>query len=412
MTSLRILIYGINFWPEPIGVGKYTGELSEALGAAGHEVRVVTAPPYYPNWQVRHEYRRPWYRSETSSPSIRIIRCPLWVPSNPTGLTRLLHLLSFALSSLPVVLSQRLWRPDTVIVVVPTLFCVPGALLASIGSRAKRLVHVQDLEVDAAFELGIVRSGFVWSLVLRAERWLLSRFDVVSSVSSRMLARLASKGIPERKLVLLPNWIHTEQIRPGSSTTDFRFEWGLEQESVVALYSGSIGEKQGLEVLLEAGSRLEDDSSIRFVVCSEGPTFERLKKKYARLSNVLWRDLVPPEKLNDLLNTADMHLLPQRADAGDLVMPSKLTGMLASGRPIVATAAAGTEIALVVEGRGIVVPPGDVEAMEKAIRQLSGDADLRRRLGAAARRYAEEHLAKDAILGRFEADLQRLTRHP
>lgn len=410
MNRLKVLVYGLNFSPEPTGIGKYTGELVEALCAAGHEVRVVTAPPYYPRWQVWKGYRRFWYGTESPSANLKILRCPLWVPAKPTGRTRLLHLLSFAITSLPVILWQRLWRPESIIVVVPTLFCVPGALLAMMGSRAKRIVHVQDLEVDAAFDLGIVPSRALRNGVLRAERWLLSRFDVVSSISRGMLERLSDKGIPDHKLMQLPNWFRSEQIQSGAGIAEFRFEWGLDQKHVIAFYSGSIGEKQGMEILLDAAAELEAEESVQFVICAEGPAAQRLQSQYGHLSNVVWRGLVPQERLDELLTTADIHLLPQRVDAADLVMPSKLAGMMASGRPVIATAAPGTEVAEVVEGRGVVVPPGNVEGIVAAIRLLAKDKELREKYGAAAREYAVEHFDKERILSRFERELVERVR--
>jgi colanic acid biosynthesis glycosyl transferase WcaI len=287
---------------------------------------------------------------------------------------------------------------------------VPGASLAFVGSRAKRIAHVQDLEVDAAFELGLVRSRLLRKSVLRIERWLLSHFQIVASVSARMLDRLAEKGIPEKKLMLLPNWIRTEEIRPGTSKTTFRFEWSVSADSVVALYAGSIGEKQGMETLLDAASQLENERQLCFIVCSQGPHYERLKGVYGHLSNVIWRDLVPSERLGDLLNLADIHLLPQRADAADLVMPSKLTGMFASGRPVVATALPGTQVAEAVTERGLVVPPGDSRELAKAIWTLAYDQPLRERMGAAAREYAVSHFDMEQILDRFQTELGRLVR--
>jgi colanic acid biosynthesis glycosyl transferase WcaI len=408
VPRVRILVHGINFAPEPTGIGKYAGEMAEALCSAGHAVRVVAAPPYYPQWKIREGYRRPWYNKESSSPDLTVFRCPLWVPARPTGLKRLLHLVSFAISSFPIVLWQRTWRPDVIIVVVPTLFCVPAALLAAWGTRAKTVIHVQDLELDAAFDLGLVRSKWLRAVARKVERWLLNRFDVVSSISARMLDRLNDKGVPREKLLLFPNWIDTADIKPGSEVSSYRQEWGIAPDTVVALYSGSLGEKQGVEALLEAARQLGDSVDIRFVVCSDGPAFRRLKLAYAACPNITWRELVPAERLNDLLNLADIHLLPQRADAADLVMPSKLTGMLASGRPVVATALPGTQVAEVVEGRGLVVPPGDVNALVQAIRDLASDARLRESLGAAGREYALEHLDRNAILSRFETQLRDL----
>jgi colanic acid biosynthesis glycosyl transferase WcaI len=108
---VKVLILALNYAPEPIGVGKYTGEFAEWLTARGHSVRVVTAPPYYPTWRVAagHEARR--YRVEEIGRA-EVLRCPLWVPSDPSALRRILHLASFALSSaLPALWRALAWRP-------------------------------------------------------------------------------------------------------------------------------------------------------------------------------------------------------------------------------------------------------------------------------------------------------------
>ena len=110
---MKILLYGINFSPELIGIGKYTGEMAAWLAARGHEVRVVTAPPYYPAWAVSPGYSGRAWRTERWQ-GVTVLRCPLWVPRKPSGLKRLLHLASFAASSLPVLLAQALWRPQVV----------------------------------------------------------------------------------------------------------------------------------------------------------------------------------------------------------------------------------------------------------------------------------------------------------
>jgi colanic acid biosynthesis glycosyl transferase WcaI len=126
------------------------------------------------------------------------------------------------------------------------------------------------------------------------------------------------------------------------------------------------------------------------------------------LSNIHWLPLQPSERLNALLNAADIHLLPQRADAADLVMPSKLTGMLASGRPIVTTAARGTQVAQVVSTAGVVVPPGDAASFAAAIARLAEDPERRVSLGRLAREHALKHLDRDAVLEGLEVALVAL----
>lgn len=419
---MRILIHGINFHPEAAGVGKYTGEMANWLAAGGHEVRVVTAPPHFPQWRVPLEYcawrydrqqlrvpARPGPVLGVQFPSevknVEVFRCPIWVPKSPNGLKRLLHLASFALSSLPVILLQMRWHPDLVLSVEPTFFCAPQALLAAQWFGAKAWLHIQDFEVDAAFEFGDLANSRGLDLALAIEYWLLRRFDRVSAISQEMVGRLKRKGVDASRCVLFPNWVDAKIIFPFPHPSSFRSELGIAEDTIVALYSGSMGKKQGLDLLLDAARQLSHRSDLRFVFCGEGPYRQFIFEKCQALSNVTLLLLQPSERLNDLLNLADIHLLPQRADAADLVMPSKLTGMLASGRPVVATAHPGTQLAAAVQGLGIVVPPGDTDAFAAAILTLAADKDLRVSQGQQARRYAVTHLDTPVILDRFERTL-------
>ena len=405
---MRILLYSLNYAPEPIGIGKYTGELAPWLAARGHEVHVVTTPPYYPAWRIGAGYRAAAWRSE-SADGVRVYRCPLWVPRRASGARRLAHLASFALSSLPVVVSQGLaWRPDVVGVVEPALFCAPGAWLAARLGGARVWLHIQDFEVDAAFELGLLAVGWRQRLAGVVERWLMRRFDLISTISPRMVHRLAAKGVAPRKAAYFPNWVDPDTIRPLEHTSPLRAELGLGAEAIVALYAGNIGEKQGMEKLVQVARCLRDQPDIVVVLCGEGAAAQRLAGLARGVPNLRLLPLQPPQRLNDLLNLADIHLLPQRADAGDLVMPSKLGGMLASGRPVVTGARPDTQLARAVAGCGAVVAPDDAEAMAKAVLDLARDAEERTRLGRAARAAALSDWDRERILTRFEQTLREL----
>nr|WP_249115829.1 glycosyltransferase WbuB [Azoarcus sp. L1K30] len=402
-----MLIYSLNYAPELTGIGKYSGEMAAWLAAAGHEVRVITAPPYYPDWKVSAGYSA-WRYSLTARDNVLVWRAPLWVPAKPSGLKRLLHLASFAASSFPLMLRQMFWRPDVVWVVAPALACVPGALLCARLSGAKAWLHVQDYEVDAAFDMGLVKGRGIRKMALGVERWLMRRFDRFSTISGRMLALAHGKGVDADRAVLFPNWVDLSAIAPPvadaevSEASGYRGEWGVSREQLVALYSGNMGGKQGLEVLADTARLLSDEPGVQFIFCGNGAGRADLESRCEGLPNVRFLDLQPLERLGELLGAADIHLLPQRADAADLVMPSKLTGMLASGRAVIATANPGTELAAVVEGCGLVVPPESPAAMAGAIRKLMDEPGLRLSLGAQGRRYAEEHIDKQTVLSRFE----------
>ncbi|WP_207004560.1 glycosyltransferase WbuB [Trinickia mobilis] len=401
---MKILIYGLNYAPELTGIGKYTAEMAEALVLLGHDVRVVCAPPYYPEWRVAQDYSPLRYRCEVVR-GVHVWRAPLWVPAQPSGATRMMHLASFALSSLPLLLRQAFWCPDVVMTIAPALMCAPAAAALARLTGAKSWLHIQDFEVDAAFNLGLLKGAKAARIARAVERALMRRFDVVSSISNRMVERAQRLGVDADKTFSLPNWVDTKVIYPLGRASGYRQELDIPAGNKVVLYSGNMGAKQGIEFLAAAAARLVERTDISFVFCGDGATKAELMKRCNGLPNCRFIALQPAERLNELLNLADIHVLPQRGDAADLVMPSKLTGMLASGGAIIAMARPETELYAAVAPRGVVVPPENVEALAGAITGLADDPLRRVRLGAAARRFAEETLAPAAVLGRLDARL-------
>jgi colanic acid biosynthesis glycosyl transferase WcaI len=411
-----VLLYGINFYPELTGTGKYTGEMAEWLARHGHSVDVVTGHPYYPEWKVA-DGSAGWKYERCDMPGteglVQVLRCPLWVPGRVTGLTRLLHLATFAMSS-TLGLFWGLWRrPDLIFVVVPTLMQVPQAVVLSKLAGVSNWLHVQDFEVDAALDMGLVkgaaeRGGFLRRAAWWWESFWMKRFDRVSTITPAMTRRLKIKGVPPDRVVELPNWVSLQGIYPIAKAATMRAELGIGEDDVVVLYSGNMGEKQGLDLVVEAASALKAHRHIRFLLAGTGAARQRLEKSAATLGNVTWLPLQPLSKLNALLGSADIHVLPQRADAADLVMPSKLTGMLASGRAIVGTAQADTQLGDVLDKVGVRVEPGDPAGLSWALLSLANDAQRRATLGAKGRRFAEETLDKDAILGGFVQQVSTL----
>ena len=409
---MKIVLLSMNFAPELTGIGKYSGEMAGALAERGYEVTVVCAPPYYPQWALQPGYSNRRYQREQPGVGLTVIRCPVWLPKRLGGLNRLLHLASFALSSFPVMLRLVLWRPDVVFVVAPALFSAPAGWITARLSGAKVWLHVQDLEMDAAFELGMLKGKFLLGAMKAAERSLMRGFDVVSTISKRMLRQLASKGVPMDRTELLPNWVDLQVVHPTDRSQALRDDLGISADQFVCLFSGTINRKQGLGVLIEAARMLAGDPRIVLVICGYGELRPALETAASDLPNVRFMDLRPASELNALLNMADIHLLPQLRGAADLVMPSKLTGMLASGRPIIAAAIPGTEIASVLEGRGIVTEPECAQGFADAILELVTDTPRRVACGTAARAYAERALDSGVLFGRLDARLRAVRRLP
>lgn len=402
------MVVGLNYAPEPVGIGPYTAGLAEALVRRGHAVHAVVGKPYYPQWRTDPAFAGGGWRQDSEA-GVTITRCPHYVPATPTGLKRILHLASFALSALiPALRTARAERPQVVIAIAPALFSVVTAWLAARLVGAKLWVHVQDFEVEAALATDLMAST---GPAARLARWTESRIlglaDMVSTISPQMCAKLAAKGIPPARVIEVRNWADA-RFRPDPAGAEaIRAEWGLAGKTV-ALYSGNIARKQGIEILVDAAQLLAARDDLVFVICGEGPNRAELNARAAGLANVQLHDLQPAARMGAMLTLADVHLLPQIAGAADLVLPSKLTNMLASGRPVIATTVPGTGLYDEVTGCGAVSPPGDAQALAAAITQLLGDPAARAEMGAAASQRAVERWSQDAIIDRMEFALIRL----
>lgn len=375
LKGKSVLIYGMNYAPEMAGVGRYTGEIAELAAGQADAVTVVTTPPHYPGWKVQGDFKNAY--STAAEGKVTVKRVPLFLREKMGGIWRLIAPLSFAATSAPVVFWQIITRrPDVVMCVEPTLFAAPVALLAAKLVGARTVLHVQDLEVDAAFAVGHLKNaGWLKKLGGLYERVTLRRFDKIVTISTRMAEKLAEKTRQPDRLAIVRNWVDLEHLYPLDRASTYRETLGYSADDFVVLYSGNIGAKQGLDTLLEAAMALETNRKIRFVIAGEGPAKADLMARYSALTNVRFLPFQPYSELNEFLNLADLHALPQDRGAADLVLPSKLGGMLASGGQVVVTADPGTELADFLDGNAIVTPPGDAGALAEAIDQASRTGD-------------------------------------
>ncbi|SEL24646.1 WcaI family glycosyltransferase [Parapedobacter koreensis] len=410
---MRILIFGINYSPELTGIGKYTGEMGAWLAARGHDVAVVTAKPYYPEWDVHLAYKGTGWMTERID-GVTVHRVPLYVPKEVTSKKRILHEFSFLGGILPKWFGLLLKKKyDVVINITPPFHLGFYAWLYAKMKDAKLVTHIQDLQVDAAKELGMISNERLLNLMFKAEKHLLTSSDVVSSISLGMKKKILAKGVLDQKYIMFPNWVDEQTIKPLTKMQSLRDEWGIPLTDTVVLYSGNLGEKQGLEIIIDAAKQFSDRPDVHFIICGSGGARGRLKAmaEQAGLKQIRFYPLQPYEKLSALLATADVHLVLQKKSASDLVMPSKLTGILAAGGCSIVSALPGTSLYEIVDIHhlGILIEPESVEALTNGLQQAL-DTDLspyRER----ARQYAERFLSKEQVLQEFERNLVRLTSH-
>lgn len=399
---MKILIYGLHFKPDLIGIGKYTGEMADWLHQEGHDIRVITAPHFYPEWQLKN---RQWYIIKDKT-NYTVWRCPVYVPNKPKGLTRLLHSMSFAISSIPILFSNLTWKPEYVISIEPPFLISPTALLYSKLTRSKSILHIQDLEIDAAYSLNILKRGILYKLIKKFEKFILNRFDVISTISPGMKNEINKKGINDKKMYILPNWADVEKIYPEIDNKGLKEKLNLINKKNIILYSGNMGKKQNLDIIIDVAEMFNSiNQDMTFLMVGDGATKDRLEKEVLKrnISNIIFFPLQPIEDLGALLTIADIHLITQDKNLSDYVLPSKLTNILSAGGVSLIAANKETQLSKLVNEYeiGYLVSPDSKEELYKAINDLLNNSSLRRTISKNARRYAVNYLSKDKIMSNF-----------
>lgn len=409
---MRILIYSYNYHPEPIGIAPLMTELAEGLVKRGHEVRVVTGMPNYPERQIYSRYRGKLYTTEQRH-GVTIQRSYVWIRPRMGLLTRILLDGSFMLTSL--VQALRGWRPDVILLTVPPLpICIPSALLRLIYN-CPVVINLQDILPEAAVKLGIIRNRWAIRAFERLEQFAYRTADAISVISEGFTENLLGKGVPSGKIYCIPNWVDVNFIRPmRRDPNTFRERYQLKGKFVV-LYAGNIALTQGMETVIRAAALLRTLPDIVFVIIGEAKARQRLQKlcDICQACNVRLLPFEPREALPQMLAAADVGLMVQKRHVVSFNMPSKFQVLLASGRPVIASVPLnGMAARAVAQSQGgIVLPPEQPDMMAETIRKLYGDPHQCKTLGAQGRHYAMQHYSLEQALDAYEAlFMEQVTR--
>lgn len=408
MKNKRILLIGGNFYPESTGIGKFNGEMVDWLSLEGNDCSVISTYPYYPFWELQAPYRYEsyWFKTEkrilSEKDSIKIYRCPHYIPKIPCGKKRIFSDMSYFISAFFQIFFLLFKKKyDYVITVAPPFQLGLLGLLYKWIKNAKFIYHVQDLQIDAAHKLGMIKSATLVKVMFGIERFILKHSDHVSSISEGMIKNLKAKY--KRPILLFPNSVDIKSYYPIVQTNETRGEFDLSINDKVVLYSGAIGEKQGIQTLLHAAKKLSNIENLKFIICGAGPYKNNLilLAKEMNLSNVIFLPLQPREIFNKFLNLADIHLILQKVNANDLVLPSKLTNILSVGGIALVAAEPDTSLHSIIYKNkiGIIIEPENVDVLSAAIINEINNPQVQLRNNARA--YAENHLTINKVLSKY-----------
>lgn len=407
---MNILIHGINYTPELTGIGKYTGEMGAWLAKKGHNVDVITAMPYYPEWSKKESYKNKWWFKEIIA-GASIYRCPLFVPKKVTGASRMIHEFSFLVSSSFYWFLFLFKKYDIIFTPYPPLIIGFWPWLYKVfHPKSTWVFHIQDLQVDAARELGLIKNKTALSILEKIELFWLKKCDVVSSISEGMKNRILSKGIDASKYIMLANWAETDIIKPLPISESMRAELGIPLHSKVVLYSGNLGEKQGVELLIDVAAEFNAQPDILFVIAGEGASKIRLMEYAAtsNVTNVLFLPLQTYNKLVYFLACADIHMVIQKKSAADLVLPSKFMSILSAGGVALVTTEPGTSLYNMITNYSLahICEAENKMALFESINTILSNNQTP--IKNNARTFAEKHLSIDSILDTF---IQNFTKN-
>jgi colanic acid biosynthesis glycosyl transferase WcaI len=402
---LRIAILGLHYSPEPTGNAPYTASLAAGLLRHGHDVRVITAHPHYPEWRVRDGYGG-WRHTETIH-GVAVTRLSHYVPPQPSGIRRLLSELSFGAR----LLVERWGSPDVVLLVSPALFssAVAGLRMRLTWRRPAHAVWVQDL-----YSLGVVETGQGGGAIARVMRAVesatLRSAHGVAVIHDRFRDYVVDElGVDHPRVEVIRNWSHVQPaVAVDRSAMRARFGWG---DETVVLHAGNIGAKQGLENVVEA-ARLADlaGSPIRFVLLGDGNQRAAVRAAATGIRSVQFIDPLPDGEFEQMLASADVLLVNERPGMAEAAVPSKLTSYFSTGLPVIAATDAGsvTSGEIATSGGGVRVDAGRPQDLVDAVLDMRADPDGRAEYGAAGRRFRETTLGAEAAIARYASWLTAL----
>jgi colanic acid biosynthesis glycosyl transferase WcaI len=412
----RVLVLTLLFPPDGVSTAQIVGDLVIDLATHGHELTVFTTTPHY-NRDVVAETLQPlrnWWgpvlrRSTYHGVPVYHVRVPR------KGRSVVMRLVAWSVFHAVSTIASFAYGPGTQLIFAPSPPLTMGLNAWLIG-RLKRcpfIYNVQEIYPDIAISLGALRNRALIRLAFSLERFVYSRAAAITVIAPRMRERLLTKGVPERKLKVIPNSVDLAQMSLKARDNAFAREYGLLDGFIVS-YAGNLGPAQGLETVLDAAAQLQTSDGPLIVFIGGGIFEATLRARIAalHLTNVRLLPHQPYARVPEIYAASDICLVPQAAGTGSEAIPSKIYRIMACGRPVIATADAHSDLAHLVNesGCGEVVLPGDPAALASRIKDAIDHPQRWAARGAEGRAYVERHYSRTAIARVYEALISAVAR--
>jgi colanic acid biosynthesis glycosyl transferase WcaI len=415
---MRITVIGINYHPETTGIGPFNTGLCEYL-KKGHDVEMITTFSYYPLWKKLPGEEKVLTRTDDIN-GVKVHRGWHYVPAKATAIKRMIHELTFIASSFLRALFSK--APDVYVVVSPPL--LSGLAIGIVAKLKGRpiLFHIQDLQPDAAVWLGMLTQGWLIKSLYWFEALTYRWMDVVSGITPAMVKVLLDKNLPPEKVKLLPNWIPIGMDSPiperrTEEALAVRRKLGVADHTFLAVYSGNLGSKQGLDVLLDTANELKKlkipAEDITLMICGDGAEKARLieQAESMQLDNLIFTPLLPYEDYQAMLTSIDISLVTQVLGSGKAFFPSKVLSILAAGCPILAVCDDESPLheSLQDAAAGVTAHPDEPQSIAKQLQTLASDRDTLSSYSKSGFNWVKR-FSPETVLADFEAVLEALKK--
>jgi glycosyltransferase involved in cell wall biosynthesis len=396
----RLLVLNQYYWPGFEATAYLLSQLCEAM-AEDFDVRVVTGRLAIPPTGPGH----------TTHNGVEIVRVRSTAFDRSNLVLRAANYVTYLVASLSAALRSP--RADVVLCMTDPPIIADVALLVARRFRAPLVVVSQDVFPEIAVELKRLENKALIEVLRTLIAYYLRRADRIVAIGDTMRRRLIEKGAPSDRIEVIPNWVDTQAIRPMAKDNDWSRENGLADRFVV-MHSGNIGHAQNLDALVRATTFLRDLDDLVVAIIGGGARHAELLALTDRLEadRVSFLGYQPRDVLSLSLSSADVHVVGLAPGLSGYVVPSRLYGILAAGRPVIVAADEESETARVVssEGCGVVVPPGRPELLAQAIRAAhDGELDLAE-MGERGRAYVVREADRSVAFERYGRILHELAR--
>ncbi len=399
---MKLLIVTNYFPPEIGGASHLYYELAESLSQKGNSVTVITGFPRY-NVSKAESGRRAGLCSVEKMGKIDVMR--VFIPSMPRNVLFLRGLEHFTVAF------SLFWgglfakKADVILVYSPPLTLALAACWLGKLRKMRVVVNVQDLFPQEAIDLGLLKSSFLIDLFFKMEKLVYRLADAVAVHSHGNANYVKSKENRVKRVEVVPNWIDLDRLKPAGKENAFRQEYNLGKKFIVS-YAGTMGWCQDTGTIIRAAALLRDKEDILFLLVGEGVEKEGMVRDALslKLTNVVFLPMQPWDKYPQVLQASDLCLVNLKDKLKTPVVPSKILGIMATGRPILASMPLNGDAPRIIQeaGCGMVIEPGNARKLADSILQLYRSPAQLEEMGRKGREYAEKHFSRETGVRRYE----------